>query len=261
MKKKIEVKDILGKVIFTYECEDNSVKKTVEEAVKQKISLYCADLNGVDLRGADLCNANLNGANLRGANLRNAKVYGADLCCSNLRSANLRWADLRDTNLNGVNLNATNLCDADLRCTDLRDVDLCNANLNGADLYGAILNGTNLDSAKNIPFIPFVCPSEGSFIAWKKVDNCIVKLFIPEDAKRSSSTTNKCRCDKAKVLEITNLETNEHIDEVINYNYEKCVYKVGEMVYPDRFDDNRWDECSNGIHFFVNKKEAIAYRI
>ena len=36
-------------------------------------------------------------------------------------------------------------------------------------------------------------------------------------------------------------------------------YKVGEMVYPDRFDDNRWDECSNGIHFFITKQEAIDY--
>ena len=117
----------------------------------------------------------------------------------------------------------------------------------------------DLNGAKNVPFIPLACPSEGSFVGWKKVDNYIIKLFIPKDAKRSSATTNKCRCDKAKVLEITNLETNEHTDEVINYNYAKCVYKVGKMVYPDKFDDNRWNECSNGIHFFVNKQEAIKY--
>lgn len=224
MKKKIEIKDIFGKILFTYECENNSVKKTVEEAVRQNISL---------------CNANLYCVDLRGANL-----HGADL-----RSANLYNAILNDANLNKVHLNDAKVCWA----------NLCDTDLYGADLHNADLRNANLNGAKNIPFIPLACPCEGPFIAWKKVDNCIIKLFIPEDAKRSSATTNKCRCDKAKVLEITNLEANKHIDEVINYNYARCVYKVGKMVYPDKFDDNRWIECSHGIHFFMNKKEAIEY--
>ena len=279
MKNKIKIKDIFGKVLFTYECEYNSMKKTVEEAVKQKISLYCADLNGVDLRGADLNYVNLNdakvcGADLSGANLYGANLRGADLCCANLNDANLCCSNLSGADLNGANLRGANLCDAELRATDfwsanLRGANLCGANLRGAylcdtDLCGVNLRwsnlyGAELNGAKNIPFIPLACPNEGSFIAWKKVNNCIVKLFIPEDAKRSSATTNKCRCDKAKVLEIINLETNEHIDEIVNKGY-MCVYKVGEMAYPDKFDDNRWDECSNGIHFFVNKQEAIEYR-
>ena len=36
-------------------------------------------------------------------------------------------------------------------------------------------------------------------------------------------------------------------------------YVVGEMVYPDSFDENRWNECSHGIHFFINKQNAIDY--
>ena len=63
------------------------------------------------------------------------------------------------------------------------------------------------------------------------------------------------------VLDITSLDGKEHFDEVLNYNYnyKKTIYKVGEMVYPDSFDENRWNECSHGIHFFVDKKDAIEY--
>ena len=38
----------------------------------------------------------------------------------------------------------------------------------------------------------------------------------------------------------------------------KTLYKVGEMVYPDSFNEDRWNECSNGIHFFINKQDAIS---
>lgn len=113
--------------------------------------------------------------------------------------------------------------------------------------------------AKDIPYIPLNCPSDGAFIGWKKVDHFLVKLEIPEDANRSSATTMKCRCDKAKVLEIVDLVDNTNVREVTNFNYTSCLYKVGEMVYPDKFDDNRWEECSNGIHFFINKQDAINY--
>ena len=98
---------------------------------------------------------------------------------------------------------------------------------------------------------------------WKKIRNkfrYIVKLEIPEDAKRSSATTRKCRCDKAKVLDIINFDTKEHVEQVVNKAYDQeTLYKVGEMVYPDKFDDDRWNECSNGIHFFINKQDAIDY--
>ena len=80
-----------------------------------------------------------------------------------------------------------------------------------------------------------------------------------KDAKRSSATTVKCRCNKAKVLEIRDIETNKLIDSVRS-NYDKdFVYKTGEVVYVDDFDDNRWSECSTGIHFFMNRENALNY--
>lgn len=148
---------------------------------------------------------------------------------------------------------------------NLIGVNLIGANLEGANLEGSFntgikLHGANLERSKNIPFIPLSCPSEGAFVGWKKVvGGFLVKLQIPEDARRLSATTRKCRCDKAMVLDITSLDGEKHYDEVLNYNYKKTIYKVGEMVYPDSFDKNRWNECSHGIHFFVNKDDAINY--
>jgi len=266
MKTEIEIKDIYGNVLFTHECEENSVKKTLEEAVRQNVWLHYADLRYADLRYANLRYANLHGAYLSGADLGDANLHGANLRSANLHKADLGGADLCGANLryaylSGANLHDACLGEADLGEANLHGAYLGEADLGGADLGDANLHGAYLSDAKSIPFIPLACPSDGAFIGWKKVNKCIVKLLIPEDAKRSSATTNKCRCDKAKVLEITSMETNEHLDEITNTNtkYAPCVYKVGEMVYPDSFDDDRWNECSHGIHFFINRQEAVEY--
>src|SRR3990167_1781379 len=56
MKTKIQIKSYLGNVLFEYEDEDNSIRKTVEKA-----HLSGADLSGADLSGADLSGADLSG--------------------------------------------------------------------------------------------------------------------------------------------------------------------------------------------------------
>ena len=226
----IQIKSLSGSVIFEHTAENNTVTLTVEAAVSCGVSLANADLAGACLSWADLA-----GANLIGANLEDADISWADLIGANLEDANIK-----DANLKGATLIGANLKDADIE---------------RANIYGAVLN-----CAKNIPFIPLACPSECAFVAWKKVeDYFLVKLQIPEDARRLSATSRKCRCDKALVLDITSLDGTEHYDEVTNTNYNETIYKVGEMVYPDSFDKNRWNECSNGIHFFINKEDAIKY--
>ena len=271
----IQIKNIYGDVLFSHTAENNTIKTTVEEAVSKNVKLNRANLVNANLANAYLRGANLRGANLRGANLKCADLIGANLSDADLREANLDDADLYRANLDdadltgadltGANISWADLADAILKDADLAVANLAGANLEGADLEGAFITGANLNwailnGAKNIPYIPLSCPSEGAFTSWKKVEGeYLVKLQIPEDARRSSATTRECRCDKAKVLDITSLDGEEHFDEVTNTNYKKTIYKVGEMVYPDSFDENRWKECSHGIHFFVNKEDAINY--
>ena len=65
-KTKIEIKTREGTLLFAFETEDNTIKKTLEEAVRRKANLRRADLRGANLLGADLQGANLLGADLRG---------------------------------------------------------------------------------------------------------------------------------------------------------------------------------------------------
>ncbi len=86
----------------------------------------------------------------------------------------------------------------------------------------------------------------------------IVKLRITEDAKRSSATSRKCRCSKAEVLSITTFDGEEVKDGVAYSKWDSSfVYRVGKTVKVSDFDEDRWNECSTGIHFFMTKQEAI----
>ena len=207
----------------------------------------CADLNDTNLKGVDLSNTDLTSANLNNANLSNARLI----------NVNLRCAYLTDANLSGANL-----IYADLRSATLISANLENANLTNANLLGADLRCSKTKNVKTSIYTvgyDLACPETGSFIGYKKADGCLVELLIPEDAKRSSATTIKCRCDKAKVLAIVDINTGEP-KHIACSNYDSgFIYKVGETVSVDDFEEDRWSECASGIHFFINKYHAINY--
>lgn len=211
-----------------------------------------ADLGWTDLRNMNLFHTNLSAANLDYAILENSDLSRSDfirtnLSCANLKNANLSYAILDHTNF-------SNAC-------------LAGANLKGAYLNNTILINTNLDGTEykgKTKLFPLQCPEKGSFIGYKAATIKrghlgIIELLIPEDAKRSSATSRKCRCSKAKVLSITS------IDGAINYTFahshfdENFIYRVGETVEAKDFDENRWVECSTGIHFFITRGEAASY--
>ena len=241
----LELKDILEKHFLWLEGDPNGER---------------ADLSWADLYGADLSGAYLSEANLR----------GADLSMANLRGADLRGANLSMANISGTNLREAHLSMADLREADLREADLSMANLRGtylrgADLSMANLSGTNLREAdlhesKGVNY-PMTCPERGSFIGFKRVrNNLIVELEITEDALRSSATGRKCRCSKAKVLSITNIDgTESNTNSARSIWDPDFVYTVGETIEVPNFDTNRWNECASGIHFFITRQEAVDF--
>lgn len=140
---------------------------------------------------------------------------------------------------------------------------------------GIMFNEATYDENKKIltEYYPMICPAEGGFVAWKKVRSVetfditgpmpyLVKLYIPEDAQRTSSFSNKCRASKAVVLDIINPKTMESepkvdVCSVHDLSFE---YRVGETVEPTKpFEPDRFIECGPGIHFFLNKYEALHY--
>ena len=149
------------------------------------------------------------------ANLQEANLRFVCLERANLQGANLQEADLQETNLRGADLQGANLQGADLRFACLERANLQEANLQGAVLYETRLqNARNLGNA-NLQYIrnfylPLTCPEKGSFIGFKCARKHIVELEILTDARRSSATGRKCRCDKAKVLSITEKKRYEN---------------------------------------------------
>lgn len=207
MKKTIKIIDFFERELYKYTCNNNNIKKTIENAVKNNISLCRAELSHIDLSYTNLSDANLSGANLSFTNLKGANLKGA-----NLQMANLEGADI--TNVK-----------------------------------------TDFTTSMFLP----QCP-DGEFIGYKKARNKIVKLLILADAKRSSATTLKCRCSKAKVLEIQNQNGSLSKFKSVRSNYDRSfIYRVGEIVSVDNFDEDRWNECSSGIHFFISREAAVNY--
>ena len=153
--------------------------------------------------------------------------------------------------------------------SDLRYVGFRGCDLRGANLSNCIIGRhTNFDNAifdenTKMPDYPMACPEKGEFIGWKKAlslnfNMVLIKLLIPEDAKRSSATGNKCRCSKAKVLSIRDRTGKDLKLAIAMHNY-SFNYPINEFVVPDSFDECRWHECASGIHFFINKEDAINY--
>ena len=112
-----------------------------------------------------------------------------------------------------------------------------------------------------------LCPKYGAFTGYKigltlndhaSLVPCIITIFIPEDARRSNAYSNKCRCDKAKVLDIRTFGGQEVKSAISQYD-RSFVYEINKEVSVPDFDENRWHECAPGIHFFMSEKEALEY--
>ena len=287
----------LNKIIENHQ---HYLNKDIDGWESMRADLSDKNLSGLNLKNANLReanfrNTNLSNSNLGDANLNNADLTYADLRKADLRKADLSRADLRDADLSEANLYRafclhTNLCRVDLSNAYLRDADLysafcCYTNLYGVDLRGAdlreanllradlrkadlreanlrnaYLSGTDLSENAKIDY-PITCPETGSFIGYKKaIYGYIVKLQICEDAKRSSATTKKCRCSKALVLAIENMDGSDSGLQEIESHFDPCfIYRVGEIAEVYNFDDNRWNECAPGIHFFMDRQDAVEY--
>jgi uncharacterized protein DUF5758/pentapeptide repeat protein len=210
--------------------------------------LSCADLSCADLRSADLSSANLRYANLSYANLSYANLRYADLSYADLSYANLSCADLSYADLSYANLSYANLRYADLRYANLRYADLRYANLSYA----------NLRYAKNAEWadaITKIIP-DGNIVGWKKCNEGIVKLLIPAKAKRSNATGRKCRAEFAKDVAHFTFDGKRTKKIFTSLHNSDFVYEVGKMIKPEAWDENRWEECSSGIHFYITRYEA-----
>lgn len=97
-------------------------------------------------------------------------------------------------------------------------------------------------------------------------DIALIELDIPDDATRllygSSPLTQSGKCDFADVISITSIDSAYGIHKVekaysaYDFNF---IYKVGTRVYADHFDEDCFNECTPGIHYFPYKGAAAGY--
>lgn len=196
------------------------------------------DLHNIDFKKSAFHNVNLNEADMCGCSVENALFQDTTLCKTKFQSASLK--------------------EAVFRYCDMTGCDIC-----GADLYCAVLEYAVLDNVvydDETKWFRMHCPETGAFLGYKKcVNDRMVQLLIPADAKRTSATLPSCRCSKAKVLTIKSFDYSEQFHEAWSLVDENFVYRVGEWVEVKDFNEDRWMDSTTGIHFWMTREEAKAY--
>lgn len=267
-----------AKLDWAYLSGSDFENATFDNASVRWAQCRSANFLNAGLNGADFSYSNLSLSSIRRSVLRKVNFSGTIMSEVILEESNcsksvFKNAHLFKANLKGLNCVYVDFQKAYLVLTSLTRIDFSKANFKGANLEGAILSRTDFSGANledtnfektQVENIygghPVVCPESGTFTAWKKAKNYIIKLEIPAEAKRSSATGRECRCDKARVLAIETVDGAKADIEEISSNYDKTfIYRVGEIVSVEDFDDNRWHNCTKGIHFFVTRQEAVDY--
>lgn len=243
--------------------------------------ISCADFSSTTIEDI-ICSDH----DLSFANFTNTKIYGSSFSKCIFTHAYFPNAKLNNVAFWLCDMSYSFFAGAELYNSRFHVSDLSLARFTGASFYASEFSTSYIDdicdltNAENVPNIPMACPDTGSFIGWKKVSlgidaevskNSVIpnlcerfgiaKLLIPEYAKRSSATGRKCRCDKARVLEIQDLDGNI-LDNVVAYSLHDpgFQYVAGKMIAPTLpFEENRWEECASGIHFFITREEAVKY--
>ncbi len=59
-----------------------------------------------------------------------------------------------------------------------------------------------------------------------------------------------------RVSEAVVLSVSDGNDFAVSKYGSGFIYRVGEVIKVDDFDEDRWNECSRGIHCFLTRHEA-----
>lgn len=256
------------------------------------------DLSGMDLTNLDLTRIYFYNVDFSDTTFHCAKLHGASFDKCILKRAAFRQSDLTYAKFQCCLLDNTLFWYTDMEKANIHECTAKNntplptgyasetcfvkCNLYCAHFYGnhitnpdfcfSLMNEATFVSNDFINpkhLVPLVCPSHGSFTAFKKVytkdgDPIIAKLTIPAKAKRSSGTGRKCRASEAKVMGFYDLKGKRLSKETVPYAcsiYAKRFrYYAGKTVRPKNvFEKDRWEECASGIHFFITFQEAVEY--
>ncbi len=200
---------------------------------------------------------------LRGTDLSNMDFTLSSFQNTVLDEVNFENSSVENALFDGCPMKGANFKNARMVTASFRYCDMQGCNIEDANLFGAVLEFANLEgivSNEGTQWFRLHCPEEGAFLGYKKcVNDRMVQLLIPADAKRTSATLPSCRCSKAKVLTIKTFDFTQNFDEAWSLVDENFVYKKGEWVEVKNFNEDRWQDSTTGIHFWMSRAEAKAY--
>ena len=213
----------------------------------------------------DWSNRTFEDMDLTGWELRNIDFSGSDFNRVILDDADLDRSSLHKTWFRDCSMKRARLTNADVTEAGMRYLDLSGSDFSGSNFHATLFEYANLEGVtdnEDTRYFRLACPEKGAFIAWKCCTEWrVVQLLVPADARRVSATFDSCRCDKAKVLSI------KSIDETVSYTWAQSTvdpnfyYEVGKWVEPaNGFEENRWLDSSEGIHFFMEREKCVAYQ-
>ena len=223
----------------------------------------CVSLSD-ELKQCTVINSRISSTNIYSLNIKYGSFKDTGLSASMLRTCLFEYVDMRstgfiDSHLNNVSFYDCNFADAVFQGCYM-NATFVRCNLSGVKFYDSAVQFMGLVDCENVPqelinqtrIVP-----DGEFIAYKSLrDNLIATLLIPADAKRSNATGRKCRASKAKVIKI---ETPDGKERTYGESWHdpSFIYRTGDMVYPNKFNDDRWNVCSHGIHFYMTREECL----
>ena len=211
------------------------------------------DLSDLEFRNLDLGRRDLHNIDFRVCMFIDVVFDGANLSSSSIENARL----------DGCSLRGVNFQNAYMKGACMRGCDMTGCDIRGADLFSAVLERAALEgvvSDENTKWFRMHCPETGPILGYKKcVNDRLVQLLIPADAKRTSATMPSCRCSRAKVLTIKSFDDTQEFDEAWSLVDENFVYRKGQWVEVKNFNEDRWFDSTTGIHFWMTKADAIGY--
>ena len=236
---------------------------SIDDFISELKKFVNANFSFANFSSADFSYANFSSANFRFADFSYANFSSADFYSANFHYANFSSADFSSANFRFADFSYANFSSADFSSADFHY-----ANFNSADFSFAKFNSANFYSAnfssadfKNSIFNYRITPETGKFIGWKKAQGKIIKLEIQKAKNVSGGLVGrKLRTDKVKVLEIQDKEGKKLDLKSISSDYnEKFIYSVGKIITEKDFKKDDKIECSEGIHFFITRDEAVRY--
>lgn len=223
--------------------------------------VYAAYFNGRDFRNVDLYNVSFEDYTGEIVNLEGADFRGCDLSSAEFCYCNLYGADFTGANLEGCEFIDCYFGDAPV----LKGAEnICARKPKSPYYHKNYLQFYSIFDIK----MPLETVGQELIVykillVWnddEKFEVAIAKLLVPADAKRIVFKDSKCRCEKAKVLDIYSIDKTRHFAYGFSCMYDKHFkYTVGEEVCADRFDEDAKLVCTHGIHFFLTEEEAVEY--